>query len=217
MSLHIHLNALPVDDMIKYKLKTCPVCRKPFKVAANKTSRYFPPSSQKFCSYSCADKARYRRGATCRKLNTTDAAYLAGFLDGEGSVMLISRGSKRESIGLRVVIAQSEKSRHVLDWITEITGIGNITAKKAQNIHQDNGLTWTCHSRAAEGFLRQIAPFLRIKAEQAQLGIDFQSRLREPTYKADTVWQKETQNIMKDLNKRGKIEFTYQLTCASGG
>ena len=146
-----------------------------------------------------------------------DAAYVAGFLDGEGSIMLIGHGTWRESIGLRVVIAQSEKNRAILDWISKITNIGNSTLKKAQNSKQDNGLTWACHADAAEGLLIQLLPFLKIKKKQAELGIKFQSQLRKPEYKSNTVLQKAAQNRMKFMNKRGKPEFTYQLTCTAGG
>jgi len=203
--------------VIKYKEKECPVCGKLFRVAANKASRYLPPSNQVCCSQECALKARYRNGCKCNKLNLLDAAYIAGFLDGEGSIMLIGGGIDRHSIGLRVVIAQAERSKYILDWISKVAGIGNSVRKKAQNNFQDNGLTWVCHGDAAEGFLLQLLPFLRIKKEQAQLGIVFQSKLRNPVHKSDIMWQKEAQIMMKNMNKRGKPEFEYQLTCTSGG
>ncbi len=203
--------------MLKYKEKQCPVCKGLFKVAANKTSRNFPPSKQVYCSQECARKARYRSGRKCSQLNSLDASYIAGFFDGEGSVMLIKRGSKSHTIGLRVVIAQAERNKYILDWITEVTGVGNSVIKKAQNKFQDNGLTWVCHAEAAEGFLHQLLPFLKIKREQAELGIAFQARLRTPVYKSDIEGQRKEQNTMKSMNKRGKPEFTYQLTCTSGG
>ena len=131
--------------------------------------------------------------------------------------MLIGHGTWRKSIGLRVVIAQSERNKYILDWITEVTGIGNSVLKKAQNELQDNGLTWVCHAEAAEGFLHQLLPFLKIKKEQAELGIAFQSKLRNPTHKSKLKWQKEAQITMKSMNRRGNPNFTYQLTCTSGG
>ncbi len=201
--------------MIKYKENHCPVCKNTFKVAAGKSSRYYPPSKQVFCSYKCTSRGRYRHGHKCNEINPLDASYIAGFLDGEGSIMLISRGncSWGSSISLRVTIAQSEKSKFILNWITGITGIGNSIISKARKEAHDHGWAWECNADAAESFLRQLLPFLRIKKEQARLGIEFHSKLRNPVYKSDTEWQVETRSIMKTLNRRGKRE----LTCASGG
>lgn len=201
--------------MILFNEKMCPVCKNVFRVTYNKASRLYPKSSTIFCSHKCALNGRFRRGVECKTLSTVDAAYIAGFLDGEGSIMLIGRGGKKHSIGLRVVIAQSEKSKFVLNWISSVTGIGNCVLKRSKSIKQDNGYTWVCHSIAAEGLLMQLLPFLKIKLKQAEIAISFQDKLRNPSYKSDANWQTLAQNNVKTLNRRG--QFTYQLTCTAGG
>jgi len=199
--------------VLKHKKKECPVCGFRFKVAFNKASRHFPKSTQVFCSLECARKGRYRRGSVCKKLSEVDAAYIAGFVDGEGSIMLINR----KSVALRLTIAQSEKSVDVLDWIGEVTGVGARIMKKAASPNHDNGWTWICNSDAAESVISQLLPYLRVKHLQAKIAIGFQRKIRNPHEKSCMDWQKSEQTKIKTLNKRGKLEFTYQLTTNSGG
>jgi hypothetical protein len=180
--------------------KTCPVCSTIFEVAPHHFSRSLPPNKQVFCSALCAQKGRYRHGTICNVLCDTDAAYLAGFVDGEGSIMVIPN---RNRFALRVAIAQSEKGKWILDWVRGITNIGGVVRKPGNKpVHLDS-YTWVCNSDAACSLLLQLLPHLLLKHEQAELGIEFHTKLRYPKFKSDLSWQADCCAIMKHLNKRG--------------
>lgn len=153
--------------------------------------------SQRFHSKGCAYAARWRTGSTTGTLSTADASYLAGLIDGEGSIFLYR---KRNGAALRVTITNTV--REVLAWTATATGVGSIVVRKGNAKHKTSYF-WQVNAQAAESLIVQVQPYLRIKAEQATLALDFQRRLRIPSDKADKVWQRHYLRRMQVLNQRG--------------
>lgn len=179
-------------------LKTCPVCQSSFAVCPpGKASREYPSNEQGFCSRPCALKARYRRGRVSNIIDVVDAAYIAGFLDGEGSIFLYHR---RDKAAMRVTFANTSKP--ILDWIAEITDCGGYCVR-AQNQKHKQSFILQLNADAAYSLLRQVRPYLRIKHKQADLAMSFQERLRDPALNADSTWQQEYLLHMKAMNQRG--------------
>lgn len=180
--------------------KTCPTCGMSFPVCPpGKASRTYPKSNQVFCSRPCSLKSRYRRGGKCAELSKADAAYIAGFLDGEGSVLLYRR---RDKAALRVVFANT--NLEILEWIAEVANCGSIVVHVGTGspMHKQ-GYLLQFNAEAAESLLRQVRPFLHIKVKQADLAMLFQERLRDPALNADRVWQNEYRATMQSMNQRG--------------
>lgn len=180
--------------------KVCPSCGQEFKVCPpGKASRTYPKNTQVFCSVPCARKARYRNGTQANILTPEQAAYIAGFLDGEGSVILYMR---RDTVALRVTFANT--NRHVLEWIQEHISVGNIIGKPRRiGSNHKVGFMLLINSDSALTLLTQVLPYLIIKREQAQIAIDFQNSLHIPSRKADRPWQYAVRAKMQALNKRG--------------
>lgn len=172
----------------------CVACGQKFRVGG----RYRPKYSARFCSQRCRFLARYRRAAKCLPLTSEDAAYLAGLIDGEGSVMLVM---SRESVALRVSV--SNTNLQILDWSVKATKIGGIYKHQRKNAKHKTGWSWRTHSEGAETLLRQLLPFLKIKKKQAEMGVQFQERLRTPSLKIEKSWQLEWMAKMKEMNRRG--------------
>jgi hypothetical protein len=63
--------------------------------------------------------------STVNKLSSIDAAYLAGLIDGEGTVTL-TRVHRNRQRGLVVAISNTE--RDILDHVREVVGCGTISA-----------------------------------------------------------------------------------------
>lgn len=184
---------------IKPKERICPVCKVIFLVGG----RGRKPYKAIYCSLKCKDKAQYHKGVKCNILTETQAAYIAGFLDGEGSIIIVHKKPTRYS--LRVSISQSARARQVLDWISEVTGIGaSINKNPTKGENHAVGLTWVCNSYAAETLLAQLFPYLIVKRQQAELAIDFHNKLQETALRADKQWQAEYKEKMGVLNKRGR-------------
>lgn len=96
--------------------------------------------------------------------NTTDIAWAAGFLDGEGCIRICRR--QNGFYNLQVSIAQVVKAP--LDDLQMIFG-GSIR-------QQSGSWRWQIDSRQAAKLLEQVIPFLRVKREQAEIALQFQSR-----------------------------------------
>jgi len=108
-------------------------------------------------------------------MQDTDAAYVAGLLDGEGSIVLSVRSgrewAKRSDYTLLVRIHNTCKE--VLDWTVTVAG-GRVYCSSRANRHRPM-YQWTIHSVQAAEFLRLMLPYLRIKRDQALLALDFQA------------------------------------------
>lgn len=175
--------------------RQCAACGKCFKVGGRGGRNL----SAVYCSRECHQKSRYRHGTKCKELSDTDAAYIAGFFDGEGCVFLHKR--RNNSVGL--MIDCSGTSEVTIKWLHSTTGVGSIHYRKSRSDKHKQCYCWRVAGDAAESLLLQLLPYLKIKKPQAELGIEFQSRLRTPSLKADRLWQHEWKEKMMDMNKRG--------------
>lgn len=95
-----------------------------------------------------------------------DYSYIAGFFDGEGSVMVLtvkySLGS-RVQYRIRPVIKIAQKTRYILDSIRDILGYGTILiGKNGCNTLQING-----HDNIKD-FISKVGPYVIIKHKQLE-------------------------------------------------
>ena len=95
---------------------------------------------------------------TVARLSVADAAYLAGLIDGEGTIAL-SRRHAGESRQLVVTISSTEAA--LVDWAHQTLGVGKITRKKTSRPHHAPGLTFSVSNRQALDVLEQTLPYLR--------------------------------------------------------
>ena len=101
-------------------------------------------------------------------MNSQQKAYLAGFLDADGSIVLQFR--KRDDVRLKyrakavVVFYQKENDKKTLQQLQHLFGHGYVYSRN------DNMSEWRIegHARVKE-FLLQVKPYLRFKKRQAQL------------------------------------------------
>ena len=109
-------------DLRRRFIAMCQACGETFE-AGGRTGR---TTETMFCSRKCAHAARWRSGSKAKSLTTTEAAYLAGVIDGEGSIFLYKRGG---GSAMRITVANT--NRDLLEWCLLTTGVGNIVVKRA--------------------------------------------------------------------------------------
>jgi len=177
----------------KRQLNICKNCGKTFETGG----RTYVPRDRELCK-DCIHLARYRTGAKAKELYPLDAAYFAGLLDGEGSIFFYRR---RDAVALRVSMSNCDID--LLNWCKEITEVGAIVWKSRHDDKHRPGGIWQINAEAAETLLIQIVPYLKVKKIQAQMGIEFQRKLRNPVDKANRSWQYQWLKKMKELNQRG--------------
>lgn len=91
----------------------------------------------------------------------------------------------------------------------ERAGVGNVVLVKRGNPKHAHIYSWWVNGDGAQSLAQQLLPYLVLKRPQAELGIEFQERLKTPALKADRTWQQEYRERMQAMNKRGREEPTW--------
>jgi len=108
------------------------------------------------------------------KYKDTDLAYIAGLLDGEGTIS-IAAGSKKWP-ALRVEIASTDYE--VLHYAEQVLGVGKIHSQG--QFHPLGGrpcFKYYIYCQKASDVLGLVLPYLHIKKQQAILGIKWQKNI----------------------------------------
>ncbi len=135
----------------------------------------------------------------------TDKAYLAGFIDGEGTIVIGSHG-KANRLSLRVVVANTNKE--VLLSLQKIWG-GCLSTKQPQKEGWKacSALEWATQESA--GLLREVLPYLKIKKDQALVAMQFQKTMNPRANRTKSIpreiqdYREELQSKMHILNHKG--------------
>lgn len=141
-------------------------------------------------------------------MSPAEAAYIAGLLDGEGTVCLAARKDKdcrNHFFYPRVQI--SNTSLDLLDRVLEITGNGYVTRSSSPE-GQKPGYVWKIGARQARYILPQVLPYLVLKRRQAEIVIQQGELLEEDRRcrRSDTrLAILALYNECRNLNKRGLV------------
>jgi hypothetical protein len=114
-----------------------------------------------------------------------ELAYIAGFFDGEGTVGIykVNRSKSINSWMVRLSICGAYRPSIV--ELKEVLKYGSITTQKRQALHQTpsrtyepglckQGWRWTItNKKDIKDFLEKLRPYLREKADQADIVLDF--------------------------------------------
>ena len=111
-------------------------------------------------------------------LEAIDFAYLAGLLDGEGSIVIYKRPLRRGDITPRyeVTISLGITDRRIVYWLKDCFG-GSAFEIKAVQGNRRRIWGWRLHGRACSDLLKRIVPYLKIKGLQAAIAIHFQDNM----------------------------------------
>ena len=88
----------------------------------------------------------------------TEAAYIAGLIDGEGTITL-TRKHRDENRQLAITISNTE--RQLLEYVLDTIGAGKITGKRITSERHTPSFTYALYNRQALNLLEQIHPYLR--------------------------------------------------------
>lgn len=155
----------------------CRECGKGFRVKPYRLQR--SPDGL-WCSFDC--KSNGMTKATTWNPSPTVAAYLAGILDGEGSIMILHRQQKGSQFHYAFLVAViTNTSPALIKFIVDSVGSGIPYTSKTTTVKRRDGTPglpvtkfWFTHWRAVI-FLTPLLPYLVIKGRKAELGIEFQN------------------------------------------
>ncbi len=116
-------------------------------------------------------------GPQAKQLSESETAWLAGLIDGEGSIYFTTSrwqlvdGTKRSGKQLKLCVANTH--RPLLDRIVEVTGCGHITNHGQSRHGRKDCFSWDCYGGNAISLIRQTRPWLIVKAEKAAMAEDW--------------------------------------------
>lgn len=132
--------------------------------------------------------AHYKQTAS---LCDTDASYIAGLIDGEGTVTL-TRKHRNENRHLCVSISNNEIG--LLEFVLNRVKTGKITRKRTSRPNHADSYTYAIYNRQALALLKQILPYLKsYKANRAELILRDYLRLtpRNGKYKVEELQERK--------------------------
>jgi len=129
------------------------------------------------------------------QLDPSDAAWLAGFVDGEGCIAVYPT-SGRNYLHPRISVANT--FRGVLEEIQELLGFGGIRTKH-QVGNDKESYAWQANAHAdVYRCLKALIPYLRLKREQAELVCKFvEVHAMAGSGEQEIYWR------LKALNRKG--------------
>ena len=117
-------------------------------------------------------------------IRESDAAYIAGLFDGEGSIDFTKRKEKKRSGTYncrRISMEISMTDESVLIWVHEVLGVGTLTKKPRKGKRKDGTkylmqYRWRCTFRDAYYVCRVLWPYAHTKLPKIQQVIDHYSQ-----------------------------------------
>ena len=113
-------------------------------------------------------------------IGEVDLAYIAGLIDGEGSIQYKQYMRKRKhnpkaypTWSIRIEIAMTDQS--VLIWLNEILGVGTVNPRKVKP-GKKKQWRWRCSHRQAYFVAKLIWPYVHIKLPAIKKKIEHYSK-----------------------------------------
>ena len=145
-----------------------------------------------------------------RFMNPTTIAYIAGFLDGDGSVFfqIISRPDYKLKFQIRSSIAfyQDTKNKEILEWLKEIFGAGYIR-------HRKTGISdyTIVEPKEVYKILKLLQPYVKLKKKQVEVGLEILNKLENMKSKDELLNICKLVDKFKELNYSKKRTMTYEV------
>jgi DNA-binding CsgD family transcriptional regulator len=137
--------------------------------------------------------------------------YIAGLLDGEGTVTInetkVRMGKKRERyLSLRPLIKIANTDREVLEWVARQVGGFRFATRNGRESKHGKRLVYDIVLKKQKDilvFLEMLLPYLIIKRRQAELVVEFcRSRLAKPNHAPYDEGELEILAEVRRLNER---------------
>lgn len=139
-----------------------------------------------------------------KTLSVGEAAYIAGFIDGEGTISIWreKRPANRSGYRFKAAVHVFNTDKSVLEWIKSTVGSGWIVVKNVPKPKHKQVWALVFSASTVKELLPQLQPYLKVKHLQASLVIQFLSLMRAGS--RQIVSDLEPLYILtQDLNRRG--------------
>ena len=149
-----------------------------------------------------------------RFMGSTTLAYIAGFLDGDGSIFfqIVPRSDYKQKFQIRASIAfyQDTTNVKILEWLKEQFGAGYIR-------HRKTGISdyTIVEPREVERILKLLKPYVKLKKKHVELGLEIINKLKSKKSDKDFLEICKLVDKFKDINYSKKRTITYETVSKS--
>lgn len=130
-------------------------------------------------------------------LKEIEKAYLAGIIDGEGTVTL-TRQRKNQTATPSVSVANNNLK--LLKWIKSLLG-GTIISKKKRKVDHHDSYAWMIRYDSALRFLKEIRGFLIVKRPHADLILKKYKSVTHRAGKYTPAMYKKKMQLVAEIRK----------------
>jgi len=114
------------------------------------------------------------------ELSSEESAYIAGLFDGEGTITIMRQTQPARGYQLLVTMGVA-KADSTLNELKQVFGGILHRPNRTPSGRPTSVTRWQVTSDKAYRFLQAVFPYLRIKAEEARVGIEFHEMYRDLT------------------------------------
>lgn len=140
---------------------------------------------------------------------STDLAWAAGLIDGEGWVGII-KTHKKQRLGLTMYIptlSVGMTNERALKNLQRIFGVGTISTYQQLKLIHKRAFQWRVGGYTSAQILKKIQPYLIIKKDQARFLLEFIYRKHKCTgskvHQAEQTHREFFYHLLKAINRRG--------------
>ncbi len=147
-------------------------------------------------------------------MDSTTLAYIAGFLDGDGSIFfqIVPRKDYKDKFQIRSSIAFYQKTEfiEILNWLRSCFNCGYIRIRKT-------GVSdyTIVESKEVKRMLLLLQPYVKLKKKQIELGLNILQKLENKKSRKDFLEICKLVDKFKDLNYSKKRTITYDVVSGS--
>jgi intein-encoded DNA endonuclease-like protein len=142
-------------------------------------------------------------------MNKINAAYCAGFLDGDGSIYVQMKQNTTYRFGFQIspqiVFFQSQKERLFMEKLWRLINKGYIRERKDGIIELIIG-----DEKSIRNFLKAVLPYLKVKRKQAKLMLKILNQRKKIKNGSDFLRVARLIDEFRDLNYSKKRKQTSQ-------
>lgn len=150
-----------------------------------------------------------------KRLRQTEKSYIAGIIDGDGTINIIrrnptkltkSQGMKSPNHSLRISVGNTHLG--LLEYLKRATGIGHVYRLHTQG--KNKIWIWECGAKDAVSVLEAALPYFVVKWEEALIAISFQRYLAETSSRGkllepEVIAKREDYKLQLEEARRKKL------------